>query len=93
MGRILDLALAIALIFMIIAVQFSVASVLTPIKNEQLEQLEDGNDNVEEDKSNLVDQYDAAVKWTPTAAVLGIIVVVVFREYRRQRVTRGGRIR
>lgn len=93
MGRVLDLALAISLIFMIIIMQFTVANTLTPVKNEMLDQLEDGNANTAEDKRNLVNQYETAVKWVPNIAVLGVIIVVIFREFRRQRVTRGGRIR
>ncbi len=91
MSRFFDLLALLLALVLIFTTQFAAGLVLDPMRDQLLEQDIEEKYNAEQ---NFDDMYVAVVQWVPMAASIGLIVVVVFREYRRQRTTaRGGGLR
>lgn len=89
-SRVIDFIVLLVALIGILIVQTSGAVILDELRNEF---------NVDSDASMNQQQindrnFTAVVKWVPTVALIGVILIVAFREFRRQRATaiRGPRI-
>lgn len=93
MSRILDLVILLTALILIFTVQFAGAAMLDPLRDNLLEDEEYGEKyNAAE---NFDDMFVTVTKWIPLTGGLGMIGFVLYREYRRQRITgaRGGGLR
>lgn len=90
MSRFIDLILLLVVMFLVLVVQTMAGPLLDPIRNDM--NAEDvAGDNIDATDINN-DMFRAATVWVPFIGLFGSIIVVAFREYRRQRFTarRGG---
>lgn len=83
MSRFIDLLIGLIAIIGILVVQTSGAVVSNELRNEFNENPDDSFNQ----KQINNDLYTAVAKWVPTVALMGVLTLIVFREYRRQRVT------
>ena len=83
MGRFIDFTILLVAIFGILIVQTSSAVILDELRNE-LNQ--DAAADIGQKEVNT-QGFTAVTKWVPMIGLLGAIVFVLFREYRRQRIT------
>lgn len=89
MSRAIDFVLLLAALFMIFTAQFAAAAALDPLRDELSSNQH--NDTYTGDYSDATTWFDqmftAVTKWAPTIAGGGLVALVAFREYRRQRVS------
>lgn len=90
MSRTLDFVIMLAAFIGILVVQTSSAVILEELRTEFNEEA-DASFNQQEINDSM---FLMVTKWVPTVALFGVILLVAFREFRRQRVTavRGPRI-
>lgn len=82
-GRIVDL-LALAIIILgVFVMTFAGGSALDPVRNGLNEDSVSGDIQGDKYRNEI---FTVFTKWLPLVAVIGSIVVVLFREYRRQQV-------
>lgn len=89
-GRLFDLVTLLIAIPALLTMQFVGGAMLDPLRDGLLEDGEiDKKYNAEEE---FAQQYEVVVMWAPLEAILGLIVLIGYREYRRQRIAarRGG---
>lgn len=86
-GRFVDFVVLLAALFMIFTAQFAGAAILDPLRDElQSDQHDDSYTGDYANAETWMDrQFTAVTKWAPTIAGGGLIMLVAFREYRRQR--------
>lgn len=83
MGRFLDFVVLLVALFGILIAQTAGAVILDELRNEFNENAAGDLDQTETNNS----MFTSVTKWVPTVALLGAILFVLFREYRRQRIT------
>lgn len=91
MGRFTDLVLVIVALFLLYVATFSAGAMLNPLSDAVLDTGISSDYNASE---NFSDMVKAVTVWVPTTGAIGLIGLVVMREYRRQRIaaaTRGVR--
>lgn len=90
MSRLIDLTIGIAAIIGILVVQTSGAIILDELRNEFNEQ-PDADFNQQEINDST---FTFVVKWVPTLGLFGVILLIGWREFQRQRITqrRGPRV-
>lgn len=90
MSRFADLLVGLVALIGILIVQMSGAVIADELRNE-FNINADASFNQQQINNDL---YTAVAKWVPTVAFVGVLVLIVYREFRRQRVTaiRRGRI-
>lgn len=91
MSRFVDLVMLLSGIMLIVTAQFVVGAALEPMKDSVLDS--GINDEYAGDaEADMEAMFVSTVKWVPTIAGFGLITLVAFREFRRQRIiaARGG---
>lgn len=85
MGRLLDLSLLLIAFLLFITLQAVAGALLDPFMAELLENGNfDGSMNAED---TYGDMFVAVVRWAPRVGLIGLVVLVAYREWRRQRIT------
>lgn len=84
MGRLLDFVFVLIAIMMFLILQFVGGAVLDPMRDELIEEGIDDSYNADE---SFADMITAVTKWAPLTGLLGTIVLVAYREYRRQQIS------
>lgn len=84
MGRFLDFIFLMVALIMILISTFVSGAVLDPMRDELLEEDINKEYNAQE---NFDDMIIAATKWVPAGFGVGLVLIVAFREFRRQRST------
>lgn len=91
MGRVTDFATLAVVILVLFVIQFAGAAGLDPVRTDLVEHGDMSNVNGEQAMNGM---FEAVTFWVPLVGQIGSIVIVVWREFRRQRVTapvpRGG---
>lgn len=82
MGRFLDLVLVLAAIGQLMVIQMAGAVILDPLRDDMIE---DGIDSKYDAQAQFDQSFTVVTKWGPWILAAGTIVLVGFREYRRQR--------
>lgn len=90
-GRLFDLVTLMIAIPAVLTMQFAGGAMLDPLRDGLLED-DDGIDKKYNAEEEFAQDYEVIVKWAPMTAILGLIVLIGYREYRRQRIAarRGG---
>lgn len=90
MGRFLDFVILFVAIISVFIMQFASGAILVPLSDSVQD---DGVSSKYNAGDNFDDMIEAVTVWVPTIGLGGLILVIAFREYRRQRIagTRGVR--
>lgn len=88
MGRGVDLVILLVAIVGIFAVQFTAAAMLDPLRGE----IQDSYELTDEETANMNGMFTVVVKWAPTGGLFGLVLLMLVREYRRQKVSAVRRI-
>lgn len=84
MGRLLDLTILLIAILTFLTLQAVAGPMLDGVRDATLEQDIGDKYNAEE---NFADTYEVVTVWAPLTGLFGITILVIYREYRRQRIT------
>jgi hypothetical protein len=81
MGRALDFLVLITAIFGVFVMQMTAGAMLDPLRNE----IQEDYELTDQEAANMNSMFTVVVKWAPVGGLFGLILLLLVREYRRQK--------